>query len=68
MIKSETRVEMEKESKDEKLGKGFAGELGVRGESAEGSGGKRFGTFLPRLKSNIRTARRNLGVSSPSTI
>jgi len=28
----------------------------------------RFGTFLPSLKSNIRTARKNLGASSPSTI
>lgn len=27
VIKSETRVEMEKKSKDEKLGKGFVGEL-----------------------------------------
>lgn len=41
---------------------------GEGGGEAEREAEGRFGTFLPPLKSNIRTARKNLGVSSPSTI
>lgn len=49
MIKRGGRLEMEKENEDKKLRKGF------REEGGEDRGG--FGTFLPPLKSNIRTAR-----------
>lgn len=43
---------MEKESEDEKLRKRFREE----GEEYRGE----FGTFLPPLKSNIRTARKGI--------
>lgn len=50
----EKELEMEKESEDKKLRKGFREEGGKERER-EGRG--EFGAFLPRLKSNIRTAR-----------
>lgn len=48
----EEELEMEKESEDKKLRKGFREEGGKERE-----GGGEFGAFLPPLKSNIRTAR-----------
>lgn len=51
----EEELEMEKESEDKKLRKGFREEGGKEREREEGRG--EFGAFLPPLKSNIRTAR-----------
>lgn len=56
VIKRGGRLEMEKESEDKKLRKGFREEGGKEKERDRERGGE-FGTFLAPLKFNIRTAR-----------